>query len=146
MRWVPWQRAVTAVVLGQAEVIVADEERQVRSARLAIPHPLEIQLHKYVYVPFVGHGGDPVDRVTRRSILTRDSSRCGYCGGHADTIDHIFPRSRGGLDTWENLISACYKCNQKKADRTPEEAGMPLLWPARHVDLRIAVRRSAVSR
>lgn len=137
LRWVSWQRAVVAVVSDQAEIIVADEERQVRSAYLTLPMPLEIQLHKYVYVKFIGHGGDPVDKTTRRAILTRDSSKCGYCGSHGDTIDHIFPRSRGGLDTWENLITACLPCNQKKRDRTPEEAGMRMLWPARYVDLRL---------
>lgn len=43
------------------------------------------------------------------------------------TVDHIIPKSRGGLDTWENLITACFRCNNKKGDRTPAEAKMPLL-------------------
>jgi 5-methylcytosine-specific restriction endonuclease McrA len=145
LRWVSWQRAVCAVVTDQAEIIVSDDTRQVRSAHMALPWPLEIQLHAYVYVPYVGAGGDPVDKATRRSILHRDKSRCGYCGGAATTIDHVFPKSRGGLDTWENLISACIPCNQRKRDRTPEEAQMPLLWPTRYVDLRIAARQDSHS-
>jgi len=143
LRWVSWQRAVVAVVSDQAEIVVADEERQVRSAYLALPFPLEIQLHAYVFVPYVGAGGDPVTKACRRSILHRDKNRCGYCGSAAATIDHIFPKSRGGLDTWDNLISACFACNQRKRNQTPEEAGMPLLWPTRYVDLRSSVRRSA---
>lgn len=141
LRWVDWQRAVSAVVTDQAEITAADETRQVRSAYLTLPWPLEITLVRYAVVPYVGRGGDPVDKTTRRAILTRDSSKCGYCGAHADTIDHIFPKSRGGLDTWENLISACLRCNQKKRDRTPEEAGLKLLWPTRYVDLRVPTSR-----
>lgn len=137
LRYVPWQRAVTAVVSDQAEIVVADETRSVRSAYLSIPWPLEIQLRAYVYVPYVGKGGDSVDKAARRAILHRDKNACGYCGAHATTIDHIFPKSRGGLDTWENLISACLECNQRKRDRTPEEAGMKTLWPTRYVDLRV---------
>lgn len=143
LRWVSWQRAVVAVVSDQAEIVVADESRQIRSAYLSLPWPVEIQLHAYVYVKFVGHGGDPVDRATRRSILHRDKNACGYCGLRAETIDHIFPKSRGGLDTWENLISACFACNQRKRNRTPEEAGMKMLWPTRWVDLRVAARSRA---
>ena len=141
LRWVDWQRAVTAVVSDQAEIVVADESRQVRSAYLSLPWPLEIQLHAYVYVPYVGKGGDAVDKAARRAILHRDKSACGYCGGHATTIDHIFPKSRGGLDTWDNLIAACLECNQRKRNRTPEEAGMKTLWPTRYVDLRIPMAR-----
>jgi 5-methylcytosine-specific restriction endonuclease McrA len=140
LRWVPWQRAVCAVVTDQAEIVVADESRHVRSAYLSLPWPLEVQLHAYVHIPYVGAGGDPVDRATRRSILHRDKNSCGYCGGAATTIDHIFPRSRGGLDTWDNLISACVACNQRKRNRTPEESGMKMLWPARAVDLRTVDR------
>ena len=52
--------------------------------------------------------------------------RCAYCGGSAGTVDHVLPRSRGGRNTWRNTTAACYGCNQRKGDRTPAEAGMPL--------------------
>jgi 5-methylcytosine-specific restriction endonuclease McrA len=67
--------------------------------------------------------------LTRKNILRRDAYRCGYCG-RGDlrlTIDHIIPKARGGTDSWDNLISACTICNNKKSDRTPEEANMSLL-------------------
>ena len=65
---------------------------------------------------------------SKKSVLVRDKNRCAYCGGHATTVDHIFPRSRGGQITWENSVAACVKCNHRKADRTPDEAGMRLLF------------------
>jgi len=73
---------------------------------------------------------------SRRNIFHRDQFRCQYCGRHlpkaALTIDHVLPQSRGGQDTWENLVLACKTCNVKKRNRTPEEANMPLLRrPAR---------------
>ena len=66
-----------------------------------------------------------------RMLFRRDNYRCMYCGNqfvHAElTRDHVMPRSRGGKDTWENVVAACHRCNHFKADRTPEEAGMQLL-------------------
>jgi hypothetical protein len=72
-------------------------------------------------------------------VFFRDNYTCQYCGEkkpeHELSLDHVFPRSRGGASTWENMTTACKKCNNKKADRTPEEAGMTLLSvPARPRD------------
>lgn len=61
------------------------------------------------------------------AILRRDGYRCQYCGKPGSTIDHVHPQSRGGENTWWNLVAACFGCNNSKADRTPEEAGMKLL-------------------
>ncbi len=63
---------------------------------------------------------------TKAAIKARDAM-CAYCGGKAETVDHIVPRSRGGALTWENAVAACVRCNHRKADRTPAEAGMTLL-------------------
>jgi 5-methylcytosine-specific restriction endonuclease McrA len=62
-------------------------------------------------------------------VFARDEYRCQYCGDRADSIDHVVPRSRGGLDVWDNLAAACRPCNTRKRDRTPDEAGMPLTRP-----------------
>lgn len=63
---------------------------------------------------------------SRAGVLARDRRRCGYCGRAASTIDHVLPRSRGGANTWTNTVAACGGCNQRKGDRTPSEARMPL--------------------
>ena len=63
---------------------------------------------------------------SRAGVLARDGRRCAYCGGCATTIDHVLPRSRGGGNTWLNTVAACGGCNQRKGDRTPSEARMPL--------------------
>jgi 5-methylcytosine-specific restriction endonuclease McrA len=71
-------------------------------------------------------------KFTRENIFHRDDSKCAYCGGKFRreklTIDHILPKSKGGTNDWKNTISACKACNNVKADRTPEEAKMPLLY------------------
>lgn len=70
-------------------------------------------------------------RFSRRNIFERDRNTCQYCGRRmprADvTVDHVVPRSRGGVDSWENLVLACMECNVHKGNRTPEEARMPLI-------------------
>lgn len=63
---------------------------------------------------------------SRSGVLSRDGRRCAYCGAQATTVDHIHPQSRGGRNTWTNTVAACDMCNQRKADRTPAEAGMVL--------------------
>jgi 5-methylcytosine-specific restriction endonuclease McrA len=63
---------------------------------------------------------------SRSGVLVRDGHRCAYCGGTATTVDHVLPRSRGGHNTWSNTVAACGGCNQRKGDRTPAEARMPL--------------------
>ena len=71
-------------------------------------------------------------QVTRKNILVRDGYRCMYCGakkrdGSELELEHIIPKSKGGKNTWENLVAACAPCNRRKNDRTPEEAGMTLI-------------------
>ena len=79
----------------------------------------------------VGGGKKVSDNFTNRMLFKRDNYQCMYCGfdfHYADfTRDHIIPRSKGGKDRWENVVAACKRCNHSKADRTPEQAGMPLL-------------------
>jgi hypothetical protein len=68
------------------------------------------------------------NRPTRNLIMKRDGYKCLYCGATENlTLDHIIPQSRGGEDTWENLATCCGSCNVKKGNKTPQEAGMPLL-------------------
>jgi len=70
-------------------------------------------------------------RLTRRNLLLRDAYRCQYCGEEPGVrelnVDHVMPRSRGGRDTWDNLVISCRECNLRKGKHTPDEAGMQLL-------------------
>ena len=117
---VPARRAVCLVLQDKAEIVEHDGSA-VRSERLAMPGPLVIRLRYVVRVPFHRRTA-----LSRRAVFLRDGSRCQYCGGIADSIDHVVPRSRGGQHTWENVAAACRPCNLRKRDRTPEEAGMRL--------------------
>ena len=91
---------------------------------LAIPTVL--RLRYYVNVP---RRNPPA--WTRRGLLARDHYTCEYCGKQCSareaTVDHVLPVSRGGRSSWGNTVTACFRCNQRKADRTPHEAGMKLL-------------------
>lgn len=96
----------------------------IRSANIAFRCPEVILLTKYEKIP------KPRTHFSRRSLYKRDGYRCQYCfcrpGSEELTIDHVLPRSKGGLTTWENCVLACIDCNTKKADRTLEECGMVL--------------------
>jgi hypothetical protein len=83
-----------------------------------------IRLVNYVRIPFMG-GKNSFP--TRALIYKRDDHECQYCGSTKDlTIDHIIPRSRGGQDTWENLVACCHKCNTKKGNMLLSETNMKL--------------------
>lgn len=115
------RRAFTLVWRDKAELVEINDV-PMRSADSAWPAPSVVRLIRYVTVP----RRSPA--VTRRAVIERDGGRCSYCGcsGGLLTLDHVVPRSRGGRHAFENLVAACALCNNRKADRTPEEAGMPL--------------------
>ena len=114
-------RATTLLLLEKADLIVDKSEYKVRSADRAFPWPSVIRLKRYISMPY------RTVILSRKNVLRRDRFRCQYCGSaHAVTIDHVLPKSRGGRDSWENLVAACIPCNNRKGNRTPEEANMPL--------------------
>ncbi|MCF8586924.1 HNH endonuclease [Gordonia sp. HY285] len=93
------------------------------SVSMQVEVPREVILREYVYRPYVER-----EHTTREKVLRRDKHLCAYCGEHAQTWDHVMPQSRGGGNTWVNCVAACGPCNWAKGDRTPEEAGIRLLW------------------
>jgi 5-methylcytosine-specific restriction endonuclease McrA len=114
------QRGFTLVVNGKAEVIKS-ADNPITTFTNTYVRPLIIRLLKYIHYRSSGL------RVNRQRIFKRDGNECGYCGSKKDlTIDHVLPRSKGGKNTWENLVTCCSKCNLKKGNRTPDEARMPL--------------------
>ncbi|GAB2750230.1 HNH endonuclease [Kitasatospora kifunensis] len=122
MSTVSLQRAVVLVLQDKAVVEQAHPLRVMRAAGLSVPVPRVIRLRRYVRVPFRQRAP-----WSRRGVLVRDQHLCAYCGRRATTVDHVLPRSRGGADSWLNTVAACATDNQRKADRTPEQAGMVLL-------------------
>ena len=111
--------------LAWRDVPVRDEDDVLPIVGGALRVPRVVHLHRYERTP------RPSVRLTRRNLMLRDGHQCQYCSKRPTlrelNIDHILPRSRGGLDTWENLVTACRICNLRKGWRTPEEAMMRLL-------------------
>lgn len=124
--YIDFNKAATLLAMDRAYVFESVPGKFIHSPSVDIPWPVSIVLSNWVHVPFKE---TPFSvEATRIGVLRRDGFVCGFCGGKGSTIDHVLPQSRGGLDTWENLITACQPCNNRKDNMTPEEAGMPLLW------------------
>ncbi len=103
-------------------MIAARDGKVVRSVSVAMPYPSIVRLGIFIHVPY------KKIILSRKNILRRDGHRCQYCGKSDSmlTVDHIIPKARAGEDTWENLVAACVQCNNRKGDKTPEEAHMHL--------------------
>lgn len=111
------RRAVVLLLTGKAALVEGDGAPW-RSETVAVTPPVVVRLMKFVRVPY----RDAVP-LTRRAVFVRDGGRCVYCGAHATSLDHVVPRSRGGLHVWENVVSACGRCNHVKADRYVADLG-----------------------
>lgn len=86
------------------------------------PKPLVLRLVRYVKL----HWRKAKPRWSKKRLFERDGHKCAYCGKDANTIDHILPRSQGGDTTWNNTVASCFRCNNRKGNRTPEQANMKL--------------------
>lgn len=117
---VTFRRALVLVLTGKASV-VAEGDDPVVGPQDVLGRPSVILLHRYIRPRY-----NTVTAVSRRGVLRRDGHRCAYCGKAAHTIDHVQPKSRGGADSWENLVAACLRCNNAKGDHTPGEMGWKL--------------------
>jgi 5-methylcytosine-specific restriction endonuclease McrA len=117
------RRALTLVFKGAA-VVEEVSAFTIRTARINVPVPSVVRLMKYRRMPRLNR------TVSRKGIMLRDRNTCQYCAAllpsNSLTLDHVIPRSRSGASTWENLVACCFRCNNRKGDRTPPEAGMSL--------------------
>jgi len=115
------RRALVLLLMDKASTVKLDS-LTFHSERQEIRAPTVVKLRYYVHRPV------PELRLSR-ALLARDNYTCQYCGKRTRplTLDHVLPKTRGGKTTWENLVACCARCNAKKGDRTPEEAGMRLL-------------------
>lgn len=122
---VSWSKAISWIIVGKAEVLEHSED-EIRSVSKSWKLPSVI---RKIAAVFREYSHDIV--FSRQNLFFRDGYKCQYCGKNAPTkdltFDHVVPRSQGGGTNWLNIVSACYKCNLKKADRTPEQANMKLL-------------------
>lgn len=124
LKVVSWQRAI--ILWFQEKVDILEYHAQeIRSASRSFRLPSVLLLKQYIKPSF-----SRSVRLSRQNIFLRDENRCQYCyqvfAKKHLTVDHVLPLSKGGKNTWENLVTACGKCNNRKADRTPQEADMKL--------------------
>ncbi len=122
-----WQHAVSMVYIGKAVVVEADG-KVLHSATAEMLLPTVVKLAYHIKRPM------PKLKLSRQNLLARDRHTCQYCGKRSKnlTIDHVIPRDRNGAHSWANLVACCVRCNNKKRNRTPQEAGMRVLRrPAR---------------
>lgn len=116
------QRAICMKFLNKIEILENYNE-EVKSPSISMALPSVVKIKWYIRYKNLAI------ELNRKNILSRDEFTCQYCStlNGPLTIDHVKPRVLGGLDIWENLVTACKSCNQKKGDRTPESAKMPLI-------------------
>lgn len=128
------RRAVVMIFKGVARM-EEQNGHQLHSSRITMDAPSVIRLMEYRHIPHERRS------LSRKSILLRDQYTCQYCSkllAPAElTLDHVQPRSRSGESTWENLVACCRRCNHKKGNLTPEEAGMKLLKRPRPFSLHV---------
>lgn len=121
---VRWQRAITLLSLGMVEVVSEYDDWTVRSVTVEFKVPSIIRFLEKI------RDHTPKVKFSRENVYTRDKGCCQYCGmkvpRHEATYDHVKPRCQGGQTKWENVVIACTPCNQRKGDKTPEQAGMHL--------------------
>lgn len=129
LRIVSWQKALILWFQDKVDILEY-HKKYVRSVSSSFELPSVLRMKKYVRPKRI----DGV-RFCRENVYIRDHFTCQYCAikfaPKELTIDHVLPASQGGPKNWTNVVTACRKCNQTKANRTPEKANMPLLKPVR---------------
>lgn len=124
LKVISWQRAVSLFFGGKIEVI-EEYDHEIRSVSLAIKAPAVVRLLRYIHV------GKRTPPLSRANILARDNLQCQYCtislSAKDATLDHVVPRSRGGITSWQNVVCCCKRCNRRKGAQTLKQAGMKLL-------------------
>ncbi len=114
------KRALIMVLEAKAELLHSTG-REFHSVSRVVPEPSVVRLRHMVKVPYRVNMA-----LNRRAVFIRDGFRCQYCGGPAESIDHVIPRARGGQHSWDNVVAACRKCNSSKEDRLVHEIGFHL--------------------
>jgi 5-methylcytosine-specific restriction endonuclease McrA len=140
------RRALTLLFEGHAQVVFSDGDgsyrtfgfQEWRDFSASQPHPesiatisFRIRVPRVILLLFFDRLPKQEVKFTRHNIFARDKNTCQYCGQVFDrkdlNLDHVIPRDRGGPTSWENVVCSCISCNTRKANRTPQEAGMRLI-------------------
>jgi 5-methylcytosine-specific restriction endonuclease McrA len=117
------QKAIVLTYLNKAMLLAPFDHLSIRTVDRTFHYPAVIRLHEYKNIPYQGA------MLNRHNIFKRDQNECQYCGAKKTlTIDHVIPKSKGGQTNWQNLITACHRCNTEKGDRTPDQAGLMLKY------------------
>jgi 5-methylcytosine-specific restriction endonuclease McrA len=114
------RRALVLALKGKAEVLHTNGQ-VFRSERIMMIAPSVVRLNYFVKVPYRARAS-----LSRRAVFVRDNFECQYCGRPAENVDHVVPKSRGGLHTWDNVVAACRPCNSRKENRAPGDVGLRL--------------------
>ena len=122
-----WKRAITLLFQGKVEVLEF-YDREIRGVAITFRLPAVLRLLRIVKIKRLHRV-----KFSRANIFARDAYRCQYCGEKFEsrylTFDHVIPAVRGGRKTWGNIVTACWRCNNRKSGRTPTEARMRLIQP-----------------
>lgn len=123
-RIITWSDAICDLITGKIEVLESyDEIVRSPSVEYFIPSVARLKRHIHPHKKGV--------KFSRINVMTRDDFQCCYCGKKLPmkelNYDHVVPRIQGGKTVWENIVTSCYPCNDRKSGRTPEQAGMRLL-------------------
>ena len=127
---VQWQSAIKDLYAGRLEIVENHPSKVIRTVSGNLPMPTIVRFRSGVFLGAIK--APPKERKpNRKNIYERDAGVCQYCCkklsyGEA-TVDHVLPKSRGGKETWTNLVTCCAPCNSKKGNKTPKEANMRLL-------------------
>jgi 5-methylcytosine-specific restriction endonuclease McrA len=128
---VPWQKAMQLLFQGKVEVI-EEYDREIRTISMRFRLPSVLRLLKFIPITRKKN----IIRFSRANVFLRDQYTCQYCGRKKPktelTLDHVVPAVQGGKKSWENIVTACIQCNQRKGGRTPIEAGMRLVSKPSH--------------
>ncbi|MBK5931874.1 HNH endonuclease [Halochromatium salexigens] len=137
LEWIDYKAAARLYFLGQVAYACGHPMLLLRGGINARTRTrTELQIHSIIATHGAQHGptklsDDYVPPLSNHTLFQRDDHLCLYCGGRFSSRhlsrDHVRPVSRGGADDWNNVVSACLRCNNYKAGRTPEDAGMQLL-------------------
>jgi len=132
------RRAAVLLLKSKAEII-EHGDWALHAENLTLPRPVVIRLVSYVRIPHDTHRR----KITRRAVFARDGWECQYCGARSNlTVDHVVPRSKGGVTDWDNIVASCAPCNRRKGDAMLRHSGLTLRCkprrPAAHVFIHVA--------